>query len=121
MKYYFGAVCVLFGAWLVYRGIVHRRAVLSERAALPAGQPQRELTRRQQGLQSMRFGLGPVFVAIIVLVGIALSGLWFVVDQGRVFAVTDILGFLLAVFAYAFWMFVHIRHSRLGWDLTRVE
>jgi hypothetical protein len=114
MKYTFGVLCILAGAWLVYRGIVHRRAVLAEQAALPADHPSPELTRRQQALLAMRTGLGPLFVLAVVISGIVLSGLWFVVDGGQVFSGLDVLGFMVVNLAYAFWMFVHMRHSRLG-------
>jgi hypothetical protein len=114
MKYTFGVLCILAAAWLIYRGIVHRRDVLAARAALPPDHPEPQLTRRQQGLHGMRTGLGPLFVMLIVLAGIVLTGLWFVVDQGQVFSGLDILGFMIVNLAYAFWMFVHMRHSRLG-------
>ncbi len=112
MKYYFGAACVLLGAWLVYRGLTHRRAMISAGAE----HGERQITRRLQGLQSMRVGLAPLYVLIVAFAGIVLTVLWFAVDQGRVFSILDMIGFLAVILAYAFWMYIQIRYSRLGLD-----
>jgi hypothetical protein len=114
MKYYFGAVCVIFGVWLVVRGLLHRRAVLSARTGASAETGEREMSRQAMRLDAMRIGLAPIYVLIIVLAGVVLTGLWFIVDKGRVFSFLDIGGFLLAILAYAYWMYLRLRYSRLS-------
>ena len=121
MKYYFGALCVLFGAWVIYRAVAHRRAVLAARDRAGGVLRERPVSRQHKKLQSMRGGLAPIFVLAVVLGGIALTGLWFVVDQGNLFSAFDILGFLLAVFAYAYSMFVRLKYSNLGLDLQPAD
>ena len=121
MKYYFGALCLVFGAWVVYRALTHRRAVLDARERAGGVLRERPVSRQHKKLQSMRAGLAPIFVLAMILAGIALAGLWFVVDQGSLFSQFDILGFLLAVFAYAFSMFVRLKYSNLGLDLSPVD
>jgi hypothetical protein len=119
MKYYFGAVCVILGVWLVYRGLSHRRSVLNARTDADAETGGRELSRQAKALVAMRTGLAPLYVLIIVTTGIVLTGLWFIVDKRHVFSILDIGGFLLAIVAYAFWMFMRMRYSRLS--LGQVE
>jgi len=121
MKYYFGAVCVLFGAWLVYRALAHRKAVLGARERVGGVPRERPVSRQLQGFQSLRAGLAPLFVLGVLLAGIALSILWFVIDQQGLFSVVDILGFLVAIFAYAYSMFVRLRYSNLGLDLSPAD
>lgn len=121
MKFWFGAVCILVGTWVVYRTLTHRRAVLRarERAGAQEGEPQ--ISRQMRGLQAMRAGLAPLFVMLVLFGGIALSVLWFVLDRDRVLSGLDIFGFLTAIVAYAFSMVVRLQYSTLGLDMSRAD
>jgi hypothetical protein len=50
-----------------------------------------------------------------------LAAIWFVVDRERVFSVLDILGFLMALTAYSFWMAVRIQYSPIGLESKQSE
>jgi hypothetical protein len=121
MKYWFGAVCILIGAWLVYRTLAHRRAVLRARERAGTEQREREISRQLQGLQAMRTGLAPLFVLLILLGGMVLTGLWFVLDRSRVLSALDIFGFLAAISAYAFSIVVRLQYSTLGLDMSPAD
>jgi hypothetical protein len=95
----------------VYQALTHRRAVLGARARAAAGNREQRI---HPHLQGMRLGLAPLYVLGVLFTGLALAAIWFVVDQERVFSVLDILGFLLALAAYAFWMTVRIQYSPIG-------
>ncbi|EGV17171.1 hypothetical protein [Thiocapsa marina] len=118
MKYYLGAVCVLMGAWLVYQALAHRRAVIGARERAAARNQEPKMHRHLDG---MRLALAPLYVMSILLTGIVLAGIWFVVDRERVFSVLDILGFLLALGAYAFWMSMRIQYSPIGLESKQTE
>jgi hypothetical protein len=121
MKYWFGTVCILVGAWLVYRALAHRRAVVRtlERAETERREPR--ISRQLQGLQAMRTGLAPLFVLLILFGGMALSVLWFALDRDRILSPVDILGFLAAICAYAYSMFVRLRYSALGSGMSPAD
>ncbi|HSO82293.1 hypothetical protein [Thiocapsa sp.] len=118
MKYYLGAVCLLMGAWLVYQALAHRRAVIGARERAAA--QNREQTIHQH-LEGLRLGLAPLYVMGILFTGMVLAAIWFVVDRERVFSVLDILGFLMVLAAYSFWMSVRIQYSPIGLDAKQTE
>ena len=118
MKYYLGAVCLLMGAWLVYKALTHRRAVIGARERAAAENREQKIHQRLQG---MRLGLAPLYVMGILITGMVLAAIWFVVDRERVFSVLDILGFLMALTAYSFWMAVRIQYSPIGLESKQSE
>lgn len=118
MKYYLGAVCLLMGAWLVYQALAHRRAVIGARERAAAQNREQKI---HQHLDGMRLGLAPLYVMGILFTGVVLAAIWFVVDRERVFSVLDILGFLMVLAAYAFWMAVRIQYSPIGLDAKQTE
>jgi hypothetical protein len=118
MKYYLGAVCVLMGAWLVYRALTHRRAVIEARERATAENREQKI---HDYLQGMRYGLAPIYVMGVLFTGMALAAIWFVVDEARVFSVLDILGFILALLAYAFWMSIRIQYTPIGLQSKQTE
>jgi hypothetical protein len=118
MKYYLGAVCVLVGAWLVYRALAHRRAVIRARERAAAENREQKI---HQHLQGMRLALAPVYVIGVLFTGMVLAAIWFVVDQERVFSVLDIVGFMLVLLAYAFWMSIRIQYSPIGLESKQTE
>jgi hypothetical protein len=118
MKYYLGAVCVLIGAWLVYKALAHRRAVIGARERAAAENREQKI---HQHLQGMRLALAPVYVIGVLFTGMVLAAIWFVVDQERVFSVLDIVGFMLVLLAYAFWMSIRIQYSPIGLESKQIE
>jgi hypothetical protein len=118
MKYYLGIVCILLGAWLVYKALAHRRAVMSARARAAAENREQKI---HQHLEGMRLGLAPIYVLAILFSGIVLAAIWVVVDQERVFSILDIAGFLMVLLAYAFWMSVRIQYSPIGLESKQTE
>lgn len=118
MKYYLGAVCLLIGAWLVYQALAHRRAVIGARERAAAQNREQKI---HQHLEGLRLGLAPLYVMGILFMGTVLAAIWFVVDRERVFSVLDILGFLMVLAAYAFWMAVRIQYSPIGLDAKQTE
>jgi hypothetical protein len=118
MKYYLGAVCLLMGGWLVYQALAHRRAVIGARERAAAENREQKIHRNLEG---MRLGLAPLYVMGILFTGIVLAAIWFVVDRERVLSVLDILGFLMVLGAYAFWMAVKIQYSPIGLDAKQTE
>jgi hypothetical protein len=120
MKYWFGALCVLFGAWMVFRALVHRRTVIAarERAAALGREPQPTLNME---LQALRTGCAPIFLLAVVLLSLVMSAMWFVMDQEGNFSILDILGFLFGIFAYVFSMLVRLQYSALGLDTSPAD
>ncbi len=121
MKYWFGTLCILIGAWLVFRALTHRRAVLQARARAEAERREPQISRQLRGLQAMRAGLAPLFVLLILFGGTVLSVMWFVLDRDRVLSGLDIVGFLTAIFAYAFSMVVRLQYSALGLEVSPAD
>jgi hypothetical protein len=121
MKYWFGALCILIAAWLVFRALTHRRAVLHARERAEAEQREPRISRQLRGLQAMRTGLAPLFVLLILFGGMVLSALWLLIDREGVLSALDILGFLAAISAYAFSMLVRLQYSKLGLDASPAD
>jgi hypothetical protein len=121
MKYWFGTVCILVGAWLVYRALAHRRAVVRALARAETERREPQISRQLRGLQAMRTGLAPLFVLLILFGGAVLSALWFALDRERILSPVDILAFLAAICAYAYSMFVRLKYSALGFDTSLTD
>jgi hypothetical protein len=106
------------GAWLVYQALAHRRAVIEARARAAVQNREQKIHEKLEG---MRLGLAPLYVMGILFTGMVLAAIWFVVDRERVLSVLDILGFLMVLAAYAFWMAVRIQYSPIGLDAKQTE
>ena len=106
------------GAWLVYKALAHRRAVIGARERAAAENREQKI---HQHLQGMRLALAPVYVIGVLFTGMVLAAIWFVVDQERVFSVLDIVGFMLVLLAYAFWMSIRIQYSPIGLESKQTE
>jgi hypothetical protein len=115
MRYYLGAVCLLLGAWLIYRAINHRKRVIAARErAEAAGKPQ-EIDPK---LKNMGIGMMPFYAMYGAFVSLLLIGGYFLSDLKLYLSIVDLFGLIVLVVGYSVFMVIKAAYSKLGLDMS---
>ena len=114
MRYYLGAVCLILGAFLIYRAINHRKQVLAARErAAAAGKAQ----NIDPALASMGTAMLPFYALYGAFASLLLIGGYFLSDLKLYLSVVDLFGLIVLVVGYSVLMVMKMAYSRLGLDM----
>jgi len=115
MTYYLGAVCLLIGAWFIYRAIDHRKRVIAarERAEARGIEP-----KVDPGLASMGVAMLPFYVLFGACAALFLIGGYFLSDLSQYLSIVDLIGLLVLVVGYTLSMVIRAAYSRIGLDMS---
>jgi hypothetical protein len=115
MRYYLGAVCLLLGAWLIYRAVNHRKRVIAARKrAEDAGREQ----QIDPALASMGTAMLPFYALYGAFASLLVVGGYFLSDLSTYLSVVDLFGLIVLVIGYTVSMVMQTAYSRLGLDLS---
>ncbi|KAA6186649.1 hypothetical protein F2Q65_04555 [Thiohalocapsa marina] len=123
MRYYLGVVCLLFGAFLIYRAIDHRRRVLKARALAASDGPNGAADGESNidpSLLRMRTAMLPFYAMYGAFASLLLVGGYFLSDLSEHLSLLDLFGLVVLAIAYSVFMVMRAAYSRLGLDLSRL-
>jgi hypothetical protein len=115
MTYYLGAVCLLLGAWFIYRAVDHRKRVIAarERAESQGIEPEVD-----PGLASMGIAMLPFYAIFGACAALFLIGGYFLSDLSQYLSIVDLVGLLVLVIGYTVSMVIRTAYSRIGLDMS---
>jgi hypothetical protein len=116
MRYYLGVVCLLLGAWLIYRAINHRKQVIAARERAEAAGMSQQI---DQNLYKMGVAVLPFYAMYGAFASLLLIGGFFLSDLKLYLSVVDLLGLLVLVVGYSTYMVMKTAYSKLGLDLKQ--
>lgn len=115
MTYYLGAVCLLLGAWFIYRALGHRKDVIAARERAEARGVEAKV---DPGLASMGVAMLPFYAIFGASAALFLIGGYFLSDLSRYLSIVDLLGLLVLVIGYTISMVIRTAYSRIGLDMS---
>ncbi|MCF7983631.1 MAG: hypothetical protein K9L70_04455 [Thiohalocapsa sp.] len=115
MRYYLGAICLLWGVWLIYRAIAHRKLVIAARERAASAGTEQQI---DPGLAAMGTAMLPFFALYGGFASLLLIGGYFLSDLSAYVSILDLAGLLVLVAGYSLWMIMRAAYSKLGLDMS---